>query len=401
MKNAAVEPNPPPPASPPPPAGGREKYLSMHPLEMFAFFRRFQPSPLRTFIYTIIFSCMIGAFFIFMGVIFRRYHSWGEFGSTVVNTLVFSNVIGFVWMIVMVLGKPLLQRINRLPFAGVVGSYTVMGFIVTQASFIGIYILPGFEDLRAGSEGLRGWYQQPQMIAVTLLLSFFISLAIALTWRARFGALEREAAMARERERLQAIERQAAQANLRALQAQIEPHFLFNTLANVVGLIHPDPDKAKLMLEQFIGYLRATLAANRELQTTLGQEFETMQNFLSILQIRMGARLQVRVALPPTLRDAQVPPMLLQPIIENALRHGLEPKIEGGEVAMSAVRIGEQLEITVSDTGLGFRDSQSPGIGLKNVRERLQHLYDGPASLRIEDNIPSGTRITVSIPYRA
>ncbi len=383
-----------------PQTDSREKYISMHPLEMFAFFQRFRPSPLRTIIYTVIFSCMIGAFFIFMGVIFRRYHSWGEFGATVVNTLVFSNVIGFIWILVMLAGKPLLRRINALPFAGIVASYTVMGFIVTQASFMAIYVLPGFEDLRAGSEGLRGWFKQPQMIAVAFLLSFFISLAITLTWRARFGALEREAAMARERERLQAIERQAAQANLRALQAQIEPHFLFNTLANVVGLIHPDPDKAKLMLEQFIGYLRATLAANRELQTTLGQEFETMQNFLSILQIRMGDRLQVNIALPPTLRDAQVPPMLLQPIIENALRHGLEPKIEGGEVALSAVRNGEQLEITVSDTGLGFRNSQSNGIGLKNVRERLQHLYEGAGSLRIEDNAPSGTRITISIPYR-
>ncbi len=383
-----------------PQPGGREKYVSMHPLEMFAFFRRYRPSPLRTIIYTFIFSCMIAAFFIFMAVIFRRFHSWAEFGVMALSTLFFSNVIGFIWALVISVSKPLLRRINMLPFAGIVACYTAMGFVVTQSAFFGISFLPGFEDMRAGSEGVRGWFKQPQMIAVTLALSFFISLVIGLSWRARFGALEREAALARENERLQAIEREAAQANLRALQAQIEPHFLFNTLANVVGLIHPQPDQAKLMLEQFIGYLRATLASTREQQTTLGQEFETMRNFLSILQIRMGERLQVRLELPPTLSDAQVPPMLLQPIVENALKHGLEPKIEGGEIALSAVRRDDRLDITVADTGLGFRDSKSNGIGLRNVRERLQHLYAGAGVLRIEDNLPGGTRITVSIPYR-
>lgn len=370
----------------------RDDHGSLHPLELFAFFRRYPRSPLRTIIYTLIFNCMIAAFFTLMALVFIRFRSWAQFGDTVLGNLITANLFGFIWAFVMMVSKPLMCRVNRLPLPGTIASYTVLGFVVTQGAFLAISFLPGFD-------GAAMWSRLPQFFAGTLVISFLISLILGFAFRARFSALERDAELARENERLQIVERQAVQANLRALQAQIEPHFLFNTLANVVGLIHPDPDKAKLMLEQFIVYLRATLAATRESETTIGHEFETMTNFLAILQIRMGDRLKVRMDLPPTLSDAQVPPMLLQPIVENALKHGLEPKIEGGEVSLSAVRQGDKLAITVADTGLGFRDSMSNGIGLKNVRERLRHLYAEAGSLLIEDNIPGGTRITISIPY--
>jgi sensor histidine kinase YesM len=183
---------------------------------------------------------------------------------------------------------------------------------------------------------------------------------------------------------------------LRALQAQIEPHFLFNTLANVTGLIHTQPDQAKQMLEQFIAYLRATLATTREKETTLGADFEMMKTFLSILQIRMGERLKVRFDLPDELRDLLIPPMLLQPLVENAIKHGLEPKINGGEVALLAKMVGGKVAITVADSGLGFQNSTSNGIGLKNVRERVQQIYGDTGSVSIEDNQPCGTRITIT-----
>jgi sensor histidine kinase YesM len=364
---------------------------SLHPLELFAFFRRYPRSPLRTLVYTVIFNCLIAAFFTLMAVIFVRFKSWSQFGDVVLNNLVTANLIGFLWALVMAISRPLLNRINRLPFAGAVASYTVFGFFVTLGSFLLISLLPGFNSNSV-------WEHLPQLFGGTLAISFLISLVLGFAFRARIGALERDAAQARERERLQIVERQAVQANLRALQAQIEPHFLFNSLANVVGLIHADPDKAKLMLEKFIVYLRATLDATRASETTLGHEFETMQNFLAILQIRMGARLHYKLDLPPALAAAKIPPMLLQPLVENALKHGLEPKIEGGEVSLSAQRDGEQLLLVVADSGLGFHDSMSNGIGLKNVRERLHQLYDGRATLRIEDNVPCGTRISISIP---
>jgi sensor histidine kinase YesM len=206
-------------------------------------------------------------------------------------------------------------------------------------------------------------------------------------------------ALAQERARVEAAERATAQANLRALQAQIEPHFLFNTLANVVGLIHSQPDTAKLMLEKFIAYLRASLAATREQGTTLDNEFRLMANYLAILQIRMGDRLQVEIDLPAELASQPLPSMLLQPLLENAIKHGLEPKVDGGSIALQARRDDDALRISVADTGLGFRDATVSGLGLRNVRERVDKLYDGRATLTIEENQPCGTRVILIIPH--
>ena len=361
---------------------------SMHPLELFPYFRRFKRSALRTFIYTLIFNAMIAAFFTLMALIFSRINSLESLGSAVVQNLIISNIIGFSWAAFIVLLKPLFRRINEWPLLGIVASYTALGFLVTQAAFLAISYLPGFE-------GAQRWTRTPQWYVATFALAFVISLLLAFAWRTRMNAYIRDAMIAKEQARLQEIEKQAVEANLRALQAQIEPHFLFNTLANVTGLIHTDPDKAKQMLEQFIAYLRATLAATREHETTLGADFATMKTFLSILQIRMGDRLKVRFDLPDDLRDISVPPMLLQPLVENAIKHGLEPKIEGGEVALSAKRVGNKMAITVADTGLGFQNSLSNGIGLKNVRERVKQIYGDSGSVSIEENQPCGTRITI------
>lgn len=362
---------------------------SLHPLELFPYFRRFKRSAFRTFIYTIIFNALIAAFFTLMALIFNRIDSFERLGSAVVQNLLISNIIGFSWAGIVVLLKPVIRRVNEWPLLGVIAAYTVLGFFVTQAAFLAISFLPGFE-------GAQRWTRTPQWYVATFALAFVISLLLVFAWRARMGAYARDAMIAKEQARLQEIEKQAAQANLRALQAQIEPHFLFNTLANVTGLIHTQPDKAKQMLEQFIAYLRATLAATREHETTLGADFETMKTFLSILQIRMGDRLKVRFDLPDDLRDVAVPPMLLQPLVENAIKHGLEPKMDGGEVSLSAKRIGNKIAITVADTGLGFQHSTSNGIGLKNVRERVKQLYGDAGSVSIEENQPSGTRITIA-----
>ena len=123
-----------------------------------------------------------------------------------------------------------------------------------------------------------------------------------------------------------------------------------------------------------------------------------MQSFLAVLKVRMRNRLQVRVQLPDELQSFALPPMLIQPLVENAIKHGVEPKIEGGEILLKAIKVGDVVAIEVADTGLGFKNSTSNGIGLKNVRERLDKLYDGKATLTIEDNVPSGTKITIRIP---
>jgi LytS/YehU family sensor histidine kinase len=203
--------------------------------------------------------------------------------------------------------------------------------------------------------------------------------------------------MAREKIRTLSTEKQLAEAKLRLLQAQIEPHFLFNTLANVVSLIEPAPAKAQLMLENFIHYLRGSLAASRATNGTFEQERKLLNHYLDLIKIRMGDRLEFSVDIEPAVLQEPLAPMLLQPVVENAIRHGLEPKIEGGFVTLKAKRLNDDIHVTVEDNGLGFKPSESAGIGLDNLRERLAVLYDNKATLTIAERSP-GTLVTITFP---
>lgn len=205
-----------------------------------------------------------------------------------------------------------------------------------------------------------------------------------------------------EKARAAAIERQAIQAQLQMLQAQIEPHMLFNTLANLQGLIAVDPQRAQNMLEQLIQYLRATLSSSRAERTTLAHEFTLMDAYLGLMKVRMGARLRYALQLPEDLRPIMVPPMLLQPLVENAIKHGLEPKVDGGEITIRAERDAGMLTLNVTDTGLGLdagpSDPNGTHIGVTNIRERLQALYGDRATFRLIPNTPSGVIAQLSIP---
>ena len=203
--------------------------------------------------------------------------------------------------------------------------------------------------------------------------------------------------LARDRIKVLSTEKQLAEAQLRLLQAQIEPHFLFNTLANVVSLIESSPARATTMLEHFIAYLRASLVASRSVQGTVGQEAGLLRHYLQLLQIRMGDRLAFSVDVDPTLDGVPLAPMLLQPVVENAVRHGLEPKVEGGRVDVSVQRDGDRMRVRVVDDGLGFKPGANAGVGLHNLRERLAVLYDGDARLAIEER-DAGTLVTLDLP---
>jgi signal transduction histidine kinase len=204
------------------------------------------------------------------------------------------------------------------------------------------------------------------------------------------------------RERLMASEAGAAEARLKLLQAQIEPHFLFNTLANLQALIGVDPPRAQEMLRHLDGYLRATLATTRNDRGTLAEEFALLQGYLEILAIRMGPRLAYELDLPQALADATLPPMLLQPLVENAIRHGLEPAVEGGKVRVSARQEGRQLVLVVQDTGQGFGTSplSGTGVGLAHVRERLAAVYANAASLETGENAGGGVCVTLRLPLQ-
>jgi len=199
-------------------------------------------------------------------------------------------------------------------------------------------------------------------------------------------------------------QRQAAENQLRLLQSQLEPHMLFNTLANLRVLIALDPPRAQAMLDRMIAYLRATLAASRVGQHALADEFERVSDYLALMAVRMGPRLQVQLDLPDELRTLPVPPLLLQPLVENAIKHGLEPKVEGGRIEVQARREANQLLLTVRDTGVGAsapaNATAGSGFGLSQVRARLQTLYGPQATLSLDaaPDADGGFLARVSLP---
>lgn len=196
------------------------------------------------------------------------------------------------------------------------------------------------------------------------------------------------------------MEKSAAETELKLLQSQMEPHFLFNTLSNVMGLIERDPDKAKRMLESFTSFLRASFLTARDRTVTLAHEAEVAKNYLDVFAVRMGDRLRYRIDIPDSLRDFRIPPLLIQPLVENAVKHGLESSVQGGEIAVQAVRDNGVVRIIVVDSGQGINEkSGGSGIGLENIRKRLQLLYAGQGRLILEENRPVGVKAIIEIPY--
>jgi hypothetical protein len=162
----------------------------------------------------------------------------------------------------------------------------------------------------------------------------------------------------------------ALENQLRLLQSQLEPHMLFNTLANLRVLIALDAERAQAMLDRLIAFLRATLNASRVPLHPLAAEFDRLADYLALMEVRMGPRLRVAFDLPADLRTCAVPPLLLQPLVENAIKHGLEPKVEGGRIAVSAKRIGADLHLAVRDTGVGLAavpGAELPACGLSTA----------------------------------
>ena len=239
----------------------------------------------------------------------------------------------------------------------------------------------------------------PRIVIAIVMLSIIFSTL----WYRYLSGMNRlaqaEAESARERARVVELQRQALDAQLRSLQAQIEPHFLFNTLANVVSLIDSAPDNARRMLERLIDLLRASLAASRSERTTLAQETALITAYLDILRIRMGERLSYRIDVPPELMSAHIPPLSLQPLVENSVKHGLEPKLEGGRVHLTARSSGDALLLDVEDDGLGFPPNAAGGVGLSNLRERIASIYGGRGQLVVEA-LARGTRVRMTIPLQ-
>ncbi|MEQ1527216.1 MAG: histidine kinase [Gallionella sp.] len=189
------------------------------------------------------------------------------------------------------------------------------------------------------------------------------------------------------------------EAQLKMLQAQIEPHFLFNTLANVSSLIDNDPQLSKRLLERLNDWLRVALVRARSDHITLGDELDMLENYLQILKIRFGERLRWTMDVPEDARGSAFPPMLLQPLVENAVRHGIEPKIGGGEIVICAVIKIDSLHVEVYDSGVGLLgNAEVGGAGLANVRARMATLFGEAGKLSLENNANVGATARLVLP---
>ena len=242
---------------------------------------------------------------------------------------------------------------------------------------------------------LAGILQHPLPALMLIIASFIIKVVAGGKRRAELTADE-----ATKRAETEQLERTVVEARMEALQAQIEPHFLFNTLASIDQLIQTDPPRASKMQQSLIRYLRSAMPQMREgSRPTLGQQVNLCTAFLEIMSVRMEDRLRPVVNVPEGLKSAVFPSMMLQTLVENAIKHGLEPKTDGGRLEIGAAIVDGQLTVHVQDTGVGFLPRGEGGVGLANIRDRLKALYRDRAELIIGVPATGGTCATIKVPY--
>ncbi|SAL29911.1 histidine kinase [Caballeronia choica] len=313
-------------------------------------------------------------------------------GKSLGENIVFSEAIGLSIMLLLNVGRFRLQRTNALtaPRLAVVMVSAIIAGAALGRLIASLLLGLDIDKMFAAREiAMTGWIA----LVATLLLTWY-------GWsRARIAGLSEQ--VARTAWLRESAEKTALRARLQALQAQIEPHFLFNTLATLDSLIVSNPPRARELLRSLNRFLRATLEASRAESETLADQFAVLDAMLAVHAMRLGPRLTYSLDLPADCANLAVPPMLLQPLVENALKHGIQAAVEGGRVELRAKRGERHVELIITDTGPGFGATpatQGTGIGLANVRDRLAALYGGRASLTLLENAPHGTVASVLLP---
>ncbi len=363
-------------------------------MQVIPLFRRWRPTVLRNLLLTAILSAVIIVMIATSIAAFGGHLSWRRIYEISVFTVTIAYTQHYLYKFLIAAAR------RRASWARWVMHPVFLGLVLPVGGIyigfvIAVWIISGGLFFRV-SEGWREFV-------------FAACIAIAVGWALwetveanRLREIER-----RERAELEAAaaraDKERATAELKTLRAQVEPHFLYNTLSNVVILIDHDPKTARHMTERLIGYLRHTLYASRRDCALLGDELAIIADYLEILRLRMGERLSYTIDADETVRALPLAPMLLQPLVENAIKHGLEPKIEGGNIHIIALRSGNALDISVEDTGLGFgvsADTAGSGSGLANVRARLAAIYGQHARLIIEAPVV-GTRFRLHLPMLA
>ena len=317
-------------------------------------------------------------------------------GANFFHTLVYAQTIGLtVWGLVMV-GRRLLKA---GPSGWPAGWRTPA--LLVGACALGYFLGTTTSDSLLGYSSWQDFLDHPTRLLRDFAPTVVFSGIVAAWFHLRGDART-------QRAHAVAATHAATLARLDLLQSQLEPHMLFNTLANLRALIAADPLRAQEMLDHLIAFLRATLAASRQPEHPLADEFARIDDYLALMKVRMGDRLRVSTALPPGLAAIGVPPLLLQPLVENAIKHGLEPQRGPGDLHVSATLDGSTLVLTVADSGRGLeaaaaarsREPVAPGsgFGVAQVRERLQTLHGDAASFTLTPRAEGGTLAEIRLP---
>jgi sensor histidine kinase YesM len=310
---------------------------------------------------------------------------------TIEHAMVSSQLVGLsimlCWTIASNLRLPWLPPLGTQMLSVVVGSALGTALVIL---FKGFFFSGEFERLPWDVHGL----------ILLMVLGFILGAFVILTAIAREREMRARAAMHEAEAERHLHGKQLLEARLQLMQAQIEPHFLFNTLASVQHLVETEPPAASRMLGDLIKYLRAAMPQMREQGTTLGREAELAQAYLSIQRLRTGSRFEFNIDVPESLRQEPFPPMMLLTLVENAVKHGFEKHGGPGEIRVAANAADTDLELTVLDTGPGLRADSPDGVGLTNVRERLAALYGDAGRLILEQNTPTGVRARIVVPRK-
>jgi sensor histidine kinase YesM len=318
--------------------------------------------------------------------------AFGEY--TLFSNMVFSQCIGLcIWALIDVAQSKLILNFEtqwqRLLW--IVPLAVVLGYLL--GTMLAVALLPAHSTLRL--------LDQPGKLFGYLFVSLAAGGVITYFFMSREQLSAARLALAHTQAQAQAAQRLATESQLKLLQSQLEPHMLFNTLANLRALMVHDPKQAQHMLDHLVAYLRATLASSRTTLHSLATEFDRLRDYLELMAVRMGPRLQYTLELPLEMATVPVPALLLQPLVENAIRHGLEPKLEGGSVTVQARREGESVVLEVHDTGVGRADPSSPnGFGLTQVQDRLATLYGSHGTIEFIALKVYSTSARVTFPYK-
>lgn len=288
------------------------------------------------------------------------------------------------------------QRPRHLPSWLARSALQVIGVFLSVpfSAYFAYWVTTGGDPNFADEKRVMGY----AMLTVTgVLFAPWIAVGAMLKQRDLFA---REQALRFELEKSE-LERKASDARLRLLQAQVEPHFLFNTLANIQALVDTNSPQASKVLASLIAYLRAAVPRLHEAATTLGEELQLVRAYLELMQMRMPDRLQFALRIDPAAKDLQCPPMTLMTLVENAVRHGIDPSEEGGRIDVDVTLRDDRCLTRVSDTGVGLQStSDGLGTGLSTLRERMQLTFGGDAQLRLLEVPPHGVCAELEFPAR-